>query len=149
MSLPGLFPNHLPGENPKPGQAMADARARIIWGDPAAEVRDFLVENGVPAAEADAKIKTFVRERLAEIRKTGLRNTLIGAVLLGLAAGGIYLCLQLRPGHSSRLIDRGICALALIGAYGFWKLATGLIQLFWPQSEHEAISDLNGSDPME
>ena len=149
MSLPGLFPNHLPGENPKPGQVMADARARIIRGDPAAEVRDFLVENGVPAAEADAKIKTFVRERLAEIRKTGLRNTLIGAVLLGLAAGGIFLWLHLHYHISARIDGRGIGGLALIGFIGFWKLVTGLIQLFWPQSEHEAISDLNGSEPVE
>ena len=103
MSLPGLFPKNLPGETPQPEQVLIDARARIIWGDPPAEVRDFLMENSIPAAEADAQIKTFVRERIAEIRRTGFRNTLIGAVLTGLAGGGIYLCLIFYHHYSTRI----------------------------------------------
>ncbi len=43
-----------------------EARARIIWGEPARSVRDFLVSNGISRAVAEAKLKEFESERRRE-----------------------------------------------------------------------------------
>ncbi len=68
---------------------IAEARARIIWGEPSSSVRRFLISNGVPDLVTDAKLKEFEVERSRELRRIGLRNVLIGVVLTG-AAGINY-----------------------------------------------------------
>jgi len=42
---------------------MTEATARIMSGEPSLSVRDFLVAKGVPAFEADARLKDFERGR--------------------------------------------------------------------------------------
>jgi hypothetical protein len=46
-----------------PDKFISEARARIIWGEPSASVREFLVSNGVSGWVADAKLKEFELER--------------------------------------------------------------------------------------
>ena len=70
---------------------IVEARARIIWGDEPASVRCFLTSNGMAAAEADAKIKELTLERNAEIRKLGIRDVLIGVVLVAAAIIFFYM----------------------------------------------------------
>jgi hypothetical protein len=62
------------GISMSPDKIISEARARIIWGDPALAVRDYLVSNGVPVAVAEAKLSEFELERSRELRRIGLRN---------------------------------------------------------------------------
>jgi hypothetical protein len=62
-------------------KVISEARARIIWGEPVSSVHDFLISNGISDVVADAKLTEFNGERNRELRKIGLRNILIGAVL--------------------------------------------------------------------
>jgi hypothetical protein len=70
-------------------QLFFEARAKIIWGEPAAAVRSFLVASGISEAEAEARIKEFLIERNVEIRKIGLKKVLIGFAIL--AVSGFFL----------------------------------------------------------
>jgi len=127
----------------KPDILFSEARARIIWGEPSSSVRDFLTSNGISAADADTKIEKFYAERNAELRKIGIRNTLIGAALVPGAGITFYLCL--RTGNSSGSA-RG-AAVCLFGVfYGIWKLYKGIIYLVRPQSERKSIPDIIESD---
>jgi hypothetical protein len=61
---------------------MVEARARVIWGESPLSVRCFLTSNGMSAADADARIKELNAEPNREIKKTGLRSTSIGTVMV-------------------------------------------------------------------
>jgi hypothetical protein len=73
----------------------------------------------------------------------GIRNTLVGALLLVGAGITVYLCLRL--GYSSGFLK--CAAVSLVGVfYGIWKLYKGIIYLVRPQSEHKSIPDIIESD---
>jgi hypothetical protein len=129
--------------NMEPDKLLSEARARIIWGESSLSVRDFLTSNGISETVADAKIKKFNLERSAELRRIGLRNTLIGVVLTGAAGGVIY---WIFPSFSTSGSARVYGVLGVIGLYGLWKLVKGIIYLVRPQSEHRSIPDIVESD---
>ncbi len=72
-----------------PDQVITEARARIMWGEAAAPVREFLTSNGVSGRDADVRIQEFTAERIAEIRSIGFRKTIVGAALT-LRMGGFF-----------------------------------------------------------
>ena len=130
-------------------KTIAEGRARIIWGESASSVRDFLVANGMANTIADARIKEFILERNTEIRRIGVRNTIVGAILV-VAGGSVlyWICTWILPAGSARVyglggrgIITGVVALSAIVMYGLWKLVNGIICLVRPQSEHRSISD--------
>ncbi|HZR16382.1 MAG TPA: hypothetical protein VFE51_03570 [Verrucomicrobiae bacterium] len=123
---------------------IAEARARIIWGEPPLEVRDFLISNGVSDLVADAKLKEFLIERNQELRRIGLRNVLIGAVLTIAASITIYLWLPFL-GNA----NYGVGLVGIAGIYGFWKLVRGIVYLVRPQSEPKSMADIEQSDLIE
>ena len=63
-----------------------EARARITSGDKPGSARAFLTSNGMAADEAEAKNRELAIERIAEIKKLGTRDVLIGVVLIGAAS---------------------------------------------------------------
>jgi hypothetical protein len=122
---------------------ITEARAKIIWGEDAESVRDFLTSNGMSGLEADEQIKAFNHERNLEIRKKGIIDTLIGVVLTGVSGTLIYYMLTASEiPQSSTRAGRGLGILMLGAGYGLWKLVNGIIYLVRPQSEHQSISDL-------
>jgi len=122
---------------------ITEARAKIIWGEAAESVLEFLISNGMSGPEADEQIKAFTLERNREIRKTGIKNTLIGAVLTGGSGFLIYYLLtRSEMPDSSTRAGRGLGVLMLGAGYGLWKLVNGIIYPVRPQSEHQSISDL-------
>ena len=124
-----------------------EARARVIWGEPFLSVRDFLISNGVSAAVAEARLKEFEFERSRALRKVGLRNVLIGAVLTG--AAGATLCLALPMASATSGIVKALAMVLLAGIYGLWKLAKGILYLVRPKSEHRSIPDIEQADLIE
>jgi len=124
-------------------QLISEARAKIIWGEPASDVREYLVSNGMPGEEADTVIKEFSGERNVEIRKIGTKNVIIGAVLVSVSSIAIYLIVINSSDHSVRVSTGKIIGLlAFAGFYGLWKLVNGIIYLVRPQSEAKSIADL-------
>ena len=96
------------------------------------------------AAEADAKIKELALERNAEIRKLGIRDVLIGVVLIG--AAGIYFYWLFAGSHIPSLnvwSAKGYGVLVLVAFYGLWRLVNGIIRLVRPKSEHGSIPDIS------
>jgi hypothetical protein len=126
---------------------IAEARARVIWGEPSLTVRDFLISNGVSVAVAEAKLKEFQSERTRELRRIGFRNVLIGSILTG--AAGVTLYLSFAIANASSGIIKALAVVLLAGIYGLWKLVKGVVYLVRPQSEHGSIPDIAQSDLIE
>ena len=126
-------------------QAITEARARIIWGEASSSVRGFLVSNGIPDDDADTKIREFIAERSAEIRRLGIRSILIGVTLV-VASGGLVAYWVAAYGASIlvgwQFTRAAFTILVLIGLYGVWKLLRGVVYLVTPQSEHKSIPDI-------
>jgi hypothetical protein len=124
------------------GKLIAEARARITWGDEPVSVHDFLTEGGMPATDADIMIRDLMLERHAEIRRMGKRDVLIGVALMSIAGIFFYL-IKPSNGHIFRVSYFKVVGLfGLAGAYGFWRLINGIIRLLRPKLEQGAISDV-------
>jgi len=124
-------------------QAISEARARIIWGESPASVRDFLVSSGVESLVADTKLEEFSLERNREVRKIGIRSILIGILVTGIA--GIPICITVYL-HT---FDRALVVVYSAIFYGVWKLAIGSIYLLCPQFVHKSITDIGENDVFE
>jgi len=120
----------------KPDTFISEARARIIWGESSSSVRNFLTTNGVSDIDADAKIKGFIAERNAEIRRIGLA-LIVGATVI------IFLCLKQTTVAMFYSTGKGVALSFLGGLYGIWKLVKGIFYLVRPQSEEESITEIS------
>ncbi len=123
-------------------EAITQARAKIIWGEPAADVRTFLIENGYSDKEADKAIAGFNSERNNEIRYKGIKQLLLGGLLVFVAGWLIYHRLHEDPlilPHSTNRDRGGIFA---IGLYGAYKLTNGIFTLLCPQTEKGSITEI-------
>ena len=123
---------------------IAEARAKIIWGEPIPAVRAFLTSQGMSVTDADTKIHEFMRERDAEIRGLGLKKTLIGLGLIGVSAILFYTLFAVwdnLPELRGRTAG-GYGIVALVAFYGLWKLVDGIVYLIRPKSEHGSVPDL-------
>lgn len=125
-----------------PDNLITDARAKIIWGEDPLSVRCFLTANGIPVAEAEAKVREFVIERNAEIRKIGTRNLAFGGGLIFLGATVFYLVFA-HAAHISNGSAKGCGAAALMVLIGIWKLTDGIFRVTRPKSEHGSIPDID------
>ena len=122
-----------------------EARARITWGDSAVSVRDYLIQNGIPKTEADAKVQAFNAERSAEIRKISIKNALVGIFMLTASSFLLYLDTKYYQGPHAFITSGDGSELGFFGLgifYGLWKLLNGIISLIRPQSEEGSISDM-------
>ena len=136
-----------PPEPTEPNSILSEARARIIWGESASSIRDFLTSHGVSETDADAKLKEFKAERNATLRRLDIKNTIIGGVIL--SASVILLCVAFRhpnmvrtSGTSIKRVGANLGMLIFCIFYGLWKLVNGIIYLVRPQSEDASIPDL-------
>ena len=132
----------------KPADLISEARARIIWGEPSAAVRNFLTANGISDIEADAAIKRFEEERNSEIRSVGMKKTLIGAALT--IGACIFFYWSFRHVDIDQMNSRsakGFVTIALLiaigGFYGLWKLSDGIIYLVRPQCVENSLSEMS------
>ena len=126
---------------------LSEARAKIIWGEPSASVRDFMTSNGFSDKDAEVKIKEFTTERNNEIRRIGVKKILIGAALTAGAGGLLYLEFRggsVRHGYQVRNYSpKGNGVLAFICLYGIWKLTDGIIYLVRPKTEERSVTEIS------
>ena len=124
-------------------QAITEARARIIWGESPASVRDFLVSSGIESVVADSKLEEFSLERNRELRRIGIRSILIGVLVAGIA------CIPIGIAFHLHTFNRALAVLLPAILYGVWKLVIGSIYLFCPQLVHKSIPDVGEYDVLE
>ena len=105
--------------------AIRDARARILWGDPVATVLDSMMEAGVDGAFAQTVVKEAMKERGAEIRASGIKEILVGGVVL--VVGTVAFLTVFLSGMISMVLVGGSMTFALYGAFRILRGITRLI----------------------
>jgi hypothetical protein len=120
----------------------AEARAQIMWGEPASAVRAVLASQGVSLDEADARVREFSAARNAQIRRIGLRTFAVGLAVLCGGAAALYPCFRFFDALTD--VNRPIFVLvsAALGIYGTSKLVKGTFWLLRPQAEHKSVSEI-------
>jgi hypothetical protein len=73
-----------------PEQARIQAAAKISWGDPPAEVVNYLMLQGFNAAEARAIVNELFAERMVTVRKNGIRKIIVGSGLICVCGSGLF-----------------------------------------------------------
>lgn len=117
--------------------AVRDARARILWGDPVASVLDGMMEAGVEGGFAQTVVEEAMKERGAEIRKSGIREILIGIPILALGGGAFLL-----------VVFSGMISIVLVGGsltaavYGVFRVLRGVTRLLAGPHAALDVSDL-------
>jgi hypothetical protein len=127
----------------KPSNISDQARAKLIWGEPANAVHEFLTSNGFSDIEAERKIAEFCAERNLDIRKIGIKKILIGGGLSFITSAHFFFAYQGAHIGSSYRSAKGNAIIALVGLYGMWKLIDGIIYLARPQSETKSITEIS------
>lgn len=120
----------------------AQARAKLIWGEPPQAVHEFLVSHGISDGDADAKIAEFSAERAADIRRIGVNKIFIGGLLTGASVVFFYFGYRDGAFHTDYRSARGQALIAVAGIYGSWKLIDGIIYLVGPRSEKRSITEI-------
>ena len=110
----------------KQDKAVAEARARIIWGEPMDVVLLDLQRYGLSAKECRQSIAGALSERARAMRLRGVRDCIIGCLIGGIGIIGIvYLNDEAVVRTASR--GAGVSIVALIA--GVWLLLTGVDRL--------------------
>jgi hypothetical protein len=139
-------PVPLPGKstyppNPVPmsfQEAKAEARARIIWGEPREKVAVFLQQNGFSEKDVHELLAEWNQERADAVRSTGIKKATIGALLVPIPL--ITYIVFMTIGSMHRNLFAVACA---AGMFGLWKLGDGLYMILAPRSERGDISSLS------
>ena len=117
-------------------QIEAEARAKMIWGEPKEAVYSFLRTQGLPVAEAKAMLAELQAERTAEVRNAGIRNIILGALLIA-SPFAYWFMSALTIGR----IHLYVLAAAVIAAfYGISKLIDGIKSVVAPKSGSSDLS---------
>jgi hypothetical protein len=133
----------------KPGKLLVEARAKIFWGELSLSVLGFLTSNGIPAVEADSKIKEFQHERNREIRRLGVMSILIGLLVGSLSMFALYIFAWPIDRGSMAFANAGTATIVFVGLYGLWKIGIGIVYVIWPQSVRKSVTDIGESDIFE
>ncbi len=126
-------------------KVLDEARAMILWGEPADSVRRLLLSNDLSGKEADQWIAEFTLERLKEIRRTGVWKIVTGIAALTVSGCGLSLIWPLmeETPKAGRIFGIPLSLLLFGILFGLWKLLDGLVYLVRPQLESKSISELS------
>ncbi len=119
-------------------EAKAEARAKIIWGEPQEKVSAFLQQNGFSEKEVQELLAEWNQERADAVRSTGIKKATIGALLVPIPFITYFVFMAI--GHMQRNLFAVACA---AGMFGLWKLGDGLYMILAPRSERGDISSLS------
>ncbi len=119
-------PTRLPGQIDR-SQAEHEARAKILWGDPPKEVLKYLMGQGFPLQEAREKVDELYAERKATIRGNGIKNVVIGSLLICVPIG-TWISFM----YMGVIYVRIFGFTVVVGIIGFWRLVKGIFMLAAP-----------------
>lgn len=125
----------LPGQVDRP-QAIAEAKAKISWGDPPQQVVSYLMMQGLSAEEAQELVDEMFQERAATIRGNGIMKIVVGCGLICVPI--ISLLVFLAMGF----IPLKIFAVTIMaGLYGVWLVLKGSFMVLAPKSEAGDVAE--------
>jgi len=117
-------------------QALAEARAKVSWGDSEEEVIKFLMVQRFTVPEARDVVAEMFKERMATVRTTGVRKIFTGIGLMCVPVIALLFFLHLG------LIPMKIMAIfVMIGLYGLWLLINGIIAFIAPKMESGDVAE--------
>jgi hypothetical protein len=119
-----------------PEQAQKEAAAKISWGDPPADVVNYLMLQGFNVAEARDIVDELFQERMVTVRKNGIRKIIIGSGLICVPfiAWGIFAAIG--------IIMLKLMGLAImVGLWGVWQVLNGTIALVAPKMESGDVAE--------
>ncbi|MCF6311411.1 MAG: hypothetical protein L3J39_03075 [Verrucomicrobiales bacterium] len=114
-----------------------EAHARIIWGESAEQVTEWLGKQGLTEGQAEALVKSSLAERYLEVRKSGLRMILTGGLMLVVGAAPIVGAFF----GITNILDWWLDVAVMLALLGFSRLLTGAWQLFSGRARG-AVSDM-------
>ncbi len=133
-----------------PVKVRNEVRASILWGEPAASVRDEHLKKGVPAHVVEAALREALKERDSHFKKSGLMDLLYAALCAAGAAVAImtFLAIKKSQGQVSRYRGLAGLMLAVVGlpvASAFFLLR-GIVRLCRGGAGEGAASDVKKGD---
>jgi hypothetical protein len=129
-------------KTPSPEALIYEARARILWGEPIAEVCAWLQERGVDQQRIDDVIRVSLAERAAVVRKRAIMETVIGGgIVLGTAAL-MAAYIQFTANSGGRKSGFGI--IVAVGFYGLYRLCRGIMWLISGAGVRGSLTELGG-----
>ena len=110
-----------------------------MWGESLVAVRQFLLANGMDDQQCQAWLDTLESERIAEIKRIGIKKLLIGSVplLLPLIGGVVYFSTDLMV---MDFFEYGLIA----GIFGAWMVIGGVVMIFRARNELGSIGAMEG-----
>ena len=117
-------------------QVEAEARAKILWGEPPEQALSFLRVNGLSAEEASELVESFMAERRATVRGIGLKKIGIGIFLVAVPAVTWVIFLFMRV----IFIKLSIITSA-VGVWGLWKIIDGAMKMLNPGMDTGDLAD--------
>lgn len=121
-----------------PEPIVADARAKITWGENPEKVITFLQSKNAGDKDAFELIEELQKERAASIRADGIKKTWIGALFV--LASVAYYFASMFIGYWSM---KFFAALIVVGAVGLAKITSGLSMILRPRA---VTTDLANAD---
>jgi hypothetical protein len=113
------------------------ARAKIIWGASPETVLQFLKSEGVEEKDAQALIEQILAERAKLVRSEGITKIWSGALLV-MVPIGYYVVSWALLGF---LLVKLFVGLILVGLFGAFRLANGLLMVAKPRSTSGDLSN--------
>ncbi len=122
-------------------EAVIEARASIIWGESTEEAADALRAKGFKEAQIKLIIGTCLKERALEIRRLGLRDVMIGAGLLLLAAA-VFVGAYWLDFRATRALHKLFGVGLLLAGYGGWRCVRGAERLMDGARTSGSLADM-------
>jgi hypothetical protein len=118
-------------------QAEVEARAKISWGDSQEEVIKYLMIQGFTAPEALPLVQELLSERIATVRRNGIRHIFTGVSLMIAPLVTVIIIIV-----CYRVISLYLMAIALmVGLYGGWRLLKGILMFVAPKMESGDVAN--------
>ena len=131
---------------PPAKQSLAwEARAKITWGDSAADVQAWLVGQGIEPVTAEQILAIAIRERARAIRLKGVWDLVLGILAsVGGAVLGIGMIVMVKDHVAGVRIPMAITVAAFVAmTYGVYLTGRGLVRIVGGSRVKGAVSDVN------
>jgi hypothetical protein len=133
-SAPSRSMSHMPAVDR--GQAEAEAKAKIFWGDTREQVIGFLMSKSYSVPEATEVVDAFLAERAKTMRGIGFKKIFMGIGLICAPIIG-FICFIMVPFFPVQLFAITILA----GIWGLWVLVKGIMMFVAPKMDHGDVAD--------